>query len=61
MLGFLYYIDICKNKALVKKITKTLGKRADYILKKVGKGRGKRKIKGFWNITPSRAMKTTLK
>ena len=41
MLGFLYYIDICKNKALVKKITKALKKHADYILKKVGNGKGK--------------------
>ncbi len=44
MLGFLYYIDICKNKALVKKITKALKKHADYVMKKVGKGRGKVEI-----------------
>lgn len=50
MLGFLYYIDICKNKALVKKITKALKKHADYILKKVGKGRGKREIYDTTNI-----------
>ncbi len=50
MLGFLYYIDICKNKALVKKITKALKKHADYILKKVGKGRGKVEIYDTTNI-----------
>jgi len=44
MLGFLYYIEICKNTALVKKITKALKKHADYILKKVGKSIGKVEI-----------------
>ena len=44
MLGFIYYIDICKNKLLVKKITKALTKHADYILKKVGSGKGKIEI-----------------
>ncbi len=50
MLGFLYYIDICKNKALVRKITKALKKHADYILKKVGIGRGKVRIFDTTNI-----------
>ncbi len=50
MLGFLYYIEICKNKALVKKITKALKKHADYILKKVGSGKGKVEIYDTTNI-----------
>ena len=50
MLGFLYYIDICKNKGLVKKITKALKKHADYILKKVGNGKGKVEIFDTTNI-----------
>lgn len=50
MLGFLYYIEICKNKALVKKITKALKKHADYILKKVGNSKGKVEIFDTTNI-----------
>ena len=50
MLGFLYYIDICKNKGLVKKITKALKKHADYILKKVGNSKGKVEIFDTTNI-----------
>ena len=50
MLGFLYYIDICKNKALVKRITKALKKHADYIIKKVGRSRGKVEIYDTTNI-----------
>ncbi len=50
MLGFLYYIDICKNKGLVKKITKALKKHADYILKKVGNRKGKVEIFDTTNI-----------
>ena len=50
MLGFLYYIDICKNKVLVKKITKALKKHADYILKKVGNSKGKVEIFDTTNI-----------
>ena len=50
MLGFLYYIEICKNKVLGKRITKALKKHADYIMKKVGKGRGKVEIYDTTNI-----------
>mgnify|MGYP004513372049 FL=1 len=39
MLGFLYYIDVCKNKTLVAKITKALKRHADYIIKRVGDGK----------------------
>ena len=41
MLGFIYYIEICKNQALKRKIVRALKRHADYIMKKVGKGRGK--------------------
>ena len=41
MLGFTYYIEICKNQALKRKIVRALKRHADYIMKKVGKGRGK--------------------
>lgn len=50
MLGFLYYIDICKNKTLAKRITKALKKHADYIIKKVGRGRGKVEVYDTTNI-----------
>lgn len=41
MLGFTYYLDICKNQSLKRKIVRALKRHADYIMKKVGKGRGK--------------------
>ena len=44
MLGFLYYVEICKNKTLVAKIINALKKHADYIIKRVGKGDGKTEI-----------------
>lgn len=44
MLGFLYYLDICKSAALKKRIIKALKKHADYIIKHVGSGRGKKDI-----------------
>lgn len=50
MLGLLYYIEICKNKTLVAKITKALKKHADYIIKKVGKGKRKVEIYDTTNI-----------
>lgn len=50
MLGFLYYIDICKSAALIKRITKALKKHADYIIKHVGKGREKKEIFDTTNI-----------
>lgn len=44
MLGFLYYVEICKNKALTARIVNALKKHADYIIKHVGKGDGKEEI-----------------
>ena len=41
MLGMMYFLDICKNKALSKRIINALKKHADYIVKHIGKGRGK--------------------
>ena len=50
MLGFLYYTDICKNKSLIKRITRAVKRHADYILKKVGDGRGKIEICDTSNV-----------
>ena len=36
MLGFIYYIEICKTEALRNRIIRALKRHADYILKKVG-------------------------
>lgn len=44
MLGFIYYLEICKNAALRKKIIRALKLHADYIIKKVGAGKGKKDI-----------------
>ena len=44
MLGMIYFLDICKSKALSKKIITALKKHANYIVKRVGKGRGKKSI-----------------
>lgn len=44
MLGFLYYLEICKSDALKKRIVKALKKHADYIMKHVGDGKGKKHI-----------------
>ena len=41
MLGMIYFIEICKSRALTKKIIAALKRHADYILKHVGEGRGK--------------------
>lgn len=41
MLGMLYFLDICKNKALKGRIVTAIKKHADYIIKHVGEGRGK--------------------
>ena len=41
MLGMMYFLDICKSKALSGKIATALKKHANYIIKHVGKGRGK--------------------
>lgn len=50
MLGFLYYLEICKSEALKKKIVRALKRHADYIMKKVGEGRGKKGICETTNI-----------
>ena len=44
MLGFIYYADIAKSETLKKRIIRAVGKHADYIMKYVGKGRGKKEI-----------------
>ena len=44
LLGFLYYLEICKDEALKTRITAALVKHADYILARVGKGEGKTEI-----------------
>ncbi len=41
MLGMMYFLDICKNKTLKRRIIKALKKHADYILKHIGDGKGK--------------------
>ena len=41
LLGCEYYLEICKSEALRKKIIRAMKRHADYILKKVGQGRGK--------------------
>ena len=41
MLGLEYFYDICKNKALKRKIVNALRKHADYIVKRVGNGKNK--------------------
>ncbi len=41
MLGLIYFLDVCKSKALRARIIRALKRHADYILKKVGVGRGK--------------------
>ena len=44
LLGFEYYIDICKNEKLKRKIISAMKKHADYIIKKVGRGKNKTDI-----------------
>lgn len=39
MLGFIYYIEICKNKSLIKKVITALKKHADYIIKHIGENK----------------------
>lgn len=41
MLGMLYFYDICKNKQFKRKLVRSLMKQADYIVKRVGNGKGK--------------------
>ena len=44
MLGLLYYLDICKSEALKQRIVRALKRHADYILNRVGEGKGKKSI-----------------
>ena len=44
MLGMTYFLDICKNKTLAKKIIRCLKRQANYIIARVGEGKGKRSI-----------------
>ena len=44
MLGMMYFIDICKSEALKKRLVNAMMRHADYILKHVGEGRGKKSI-----------------
>ena len=50
MLGFLYFIEICKSNALKRKIIVALKKHADYIVKHIGKGKNKRDILTTSNV-----------
>ena len=41
MLGMTYFLDICKSKSLSSKIVTAMRKHADYIIARIGEGRGK--------------------
>lgn len=41
ILGLLYFYDVCKSQPLKRKIVTALCRHTDYIIKKIGKGRGK--------------------
>ncbi len=44
ILGMTYFLDICKSKALAKKIINAMKRHANYILKRIGSGKGKKSI-----------------
>ncbi len=44
MLGFISYYGICKNERLKKRVLRAVCRHADYIVKKIGKGRNKIEI-----------------
>lgn len=44
MLGFISYFGICKNERLKKRVLRAVCRHADYIVKKIGKGRNKIEI-----------------
>ena len=44
ILGCEYYLEICKDEALKKKITSFISKSADYILKHIGSGENQKEI-----------------
>lgn len=50
MLGLIYYIDVCKNQALIERIKTALKRHADYIIKRVGNEKGKVEIYDTTNI-----------
>ena len=50
ILGMIYYLDICKNQPLKNRIIRALKKHADYIVKHVGIGRGKKEVFDTTNI-----------
>lgn len=52
LLGFLYFLDICKSDSLASEIIGALTRHADYIISKIGDGDGKRSIgktSNFWD------------
>lgn len=44
MLAFISYYEICKNKRLKKRVLRAVCKHADYMVKKIGRGRNKTEI-----------------
>ena len=44
LLGMIYFLDICKSKALKTKILTALKKHADYIIAHIGEGRGRKSV-----------------
>jgi DUF1680 family protein len=44
LLGFIYFLDICKSEALANEIIGALIRHADYIIERIGDGEGKRPI-----------------
>ncbi len=50
MLGLEYFLDVCKSQTLKRKIVYALKRHADYIVKRVGEGRNKKKIFDTTNI-----------
>ena len=56
MLGMFYFLDICKSKALAKKIINAMKRHANYIIKHIGNGRKQKTIfqtSGIWGSTNS--------
>lgn len=44
MLGMLYFLDVCKSKALAAKVTSSLRRQANYIVRRVGGKKGQKSI-----------------
>ena len=56
MLGLMYFLDVCKSKALERRIIAAMKRHANYIVKKIGKKRGQRDIfrtSNFWGCLNS--------